>query len=202
VGAPLVSLTDVLAIMPGATSQYDQTALNLLISAVSDYARSLTGREFWITSYSETYRGRNGFSIPLKQRPVTAVTGLYVDNVAILPVPNDPNGYPIQSGYGFWNDDHAVYLGGGYRFRYSDWPNVTVVYSAGYANPGDFNTLKSAASDLYHALCLEVVNQYRRLSHVGLKSESMQGQSSTFVAENDLPQTQMVLDYYKRTWFA
>jgi hypothetical protein len=202
VGAPLVDLNDVLALMPGATTSFDSTALTFLIQSVSDYARQMTGREFWITSYAENYRGKNGFSILLKQRPVVSVTGLYVDNVSILPVASDANNYPIQSSYGFWFDDHAVYLGGGYRFRYSDWPNVTVVYSAGYSASGDFAGLKAAAGDLYHVLCLEVINQYKRLSHVGLKSESMQGQSTTYDAESDLPETQLVLDNYKRTWFS
>jgi hypothetical protein len=94
-----------------------------------------------------------------------------------------------------------VYLGGGYRFRYSDFPNVVITYSAGYATLGDYAGLKAAAGDLYHALCLEVINQFKRLSHIGLKSENMQGQSTTYDAENDLPQTQMVLDNYKRNWF-
>jgi hypothetical protein len=202
VGAPLVSITDVQALMPGAVTSADTAALTFLILAVSDYARNMTDREFWITNYTESYRGRNGGSIPLKQRPVTAVSGLSVDNVSIYPSALDASNNPITSGYGFWFDNKAIYLGGGYRFRYSDFPNVVVSYSAGYATLGDYAGLKAAVGDLYYALCLEVTNQYRHLSHVGLKSEGMQGQSTTYDAESDLPQTQLILDNYRRTWMA
>jgi hypothetical protein len=202
VGAPLVSSADVDALLPGALTSADASTITFLIASVSDYARNMTDREFWTTSYMESYRGRNGNSIPLKQRPVTAVSGLSVDNVSVYPSALDAGNNPITSGYGFWFDSKSVYLGGGYRFRYSDFPNVLVSYTAGYATLGDYAGLKAAVGDLYYALCLEVINQYKRLSHVGLKGESMQGQSTTYDAESDLPQTQLILDNYRRSWMA
>ena len=197
--APLVQLSDVLNLMPGALSASDTATLTFLSGAVSDYARRFTGRDFWQTAYAETYRGRNNNGLFVRQTPIQSVQSLYVNNVPVPAASVDANGNPVLAAFGFWFTQKAVYLSGGASFPDSMTPNIVANYTAGYAAPNDYASLPQ---DLYLALCEEVVNQYRSLTRIGIVREQQQGQSAQFSAGAVLPITKAVLQTYRRTYFS
>lgn len=120
-----------------AAATNDTPVLQGLCTGLSDFVRKYTGREFWITIWTENRRGNGGQALFLRNRPVQSVTTVEIDNCQLAPVGTDTNGAPITNGnsQGFWNDDKAIYLACR-MFCYSRFtPNVFVNYSAGYA-PG------------------------------------------------------------------
>lgn len=138
-GTPYVQAGDVATELPGLSNPSGSSAqLYALINSVSDQARTFCGREFWITNYTSTYRGRNNCEIFLKQTPITAVQVLELfdesQTFVLAPLATDVNGVPIVAGspIGFWFDTTTIHLVG-LRALHSERPNIYVSYSAGYA---------------------------------------------------------------------
>jgi len=201
-GAPLVTSQDVQKLLGGQqTTTFFANGATLIIAGVSDMVRTYCSREFWITSYSESYKGRGGVAIYPKQRPIQSVSFLSVNNCIQAAAGLDPNGAPLSSpgSIGYYFDDTGIYLNNG-RFFDSDIPNVFVKYSAGYALFAPTPIYSSLPQDLYEAICKEVAARVIELSRLGLKSQAIDGATTTYNTGPFDPQAKAVFDRYKRTW--
>jgi len=116
----------------------DDGTVAALISAASTAIQKFIGYQIASATYTQVFNGNGSKRLLLSSRPVTAVSSVTVDTIPVpLSVPPQP---------GFLFDNKFVYLsGGGYfgagvivREFYRGVQNVTVSYTAGYANvPAD-----------------------------------------------------------------
>lgn len=193
---PLVTQSDVLALLPGASAD---AGLPILIAGVSDMARRYCSREFFVTNYAAWYRGSNNTDLMMKQTPIQSVTNVTIacsdGNLIISPVPTDANGFPLIQADGYFFSDKSISLGGVLRFPDSRIPNVFVSYSAGYCASSNPNGLPA---DLYEALCYECAARKRELDRLGLKSAAIGGETTVYSVGAMQPQTKDVLNRYRR----
>lgn len=108
----------------GVVGSADDAAIQNLITAYSAYVQQWMNRRILTASYVETYNGRDNVAQALRQYPVTAVSSVVVDGVAIPARSTNP-------GLGYFFDDDSVILSG-YVFTRGR-SNVTISYTAGYA---------------------------------------------------------------------
>lgn len=97
-----------------------------LISAVSTKIQKFVSYQFAQGTYTRTFNGQGGRSIPLPDRPVISVSSLSIGLHKILPATPATGNAP-----GFVSDDKFVYLTDDCFER--GFQNVTVSYTAGYA---------------------------------------------------------------------
>ena len=160
-------------------SDTDGTLIGELITAVSVGMEGDAGRQFGLQTYTETYDGRGGTQLPLRNRPIVAVTSVAIDGVTL------PRLSSAHAGYYF---DTTRLLLTGYRFAPGA-ANVLVVYEAGFATiPAD---LRLAATQI-------AGTWYRERSHVGMSSQTLQQQVTAFINQDMPPNARRVLDRYKR----
>lgn len=120
----LVTLTQALPYL-SQTADANGT-IAFLISAVSTKIQKFVSYQFAEATYTRTFNGQGGRSIPLPDRPVISVSSVSIGLHAI------PAATPSTStAPGFVSDDKFVYLIGHCFER--GFQNVTVSYSAGYA---------------------------------------------------------------------
>jgi hypothetical protein len=117
----------------------DDGTVAALVTAASTAVQNFIGYQLASATYTRTFNGANSDRILLPDRPVTAVTAVTIDTIAVpqavLPTP------------GFLWDSKFVYLAGysdsyrgyGYVSRFNRGiQNIVVTYTAGYASiPGD-----------------------------------------------------------------
>lgn len=145
----------------------DDALLTRLISAASAFIQSWLNRNLASQTYTETRNGHGGYVLPLANYPVTAVSSVAVDNVAI-PAASDPT----QTGYVF--SDKALYLNG-YCFS-RGFQNVAVTYTAGFA---------TIPLDIEQA-CIDLVGlKYKERNHIGQTSKTL-GQETINYSQMDI----------------
>jgi uncharacterized phiE125 gp8 family phage protein len=167
---------------PLATSS-DDALLTRLITAASQFIQTWLGRSFATQSYSETRDGDGGQKLAFAHGPVTAVTSVTVDGIAI-PVASAPQtpGYVFSPG--------VLYLIGGYCFRRGA-QNVAVTYTAGYA----------ATPPEIEQACIELVAlRYRERDRIGQVSKNLAGEVVSFAQKDMPPDVQTLLEQYRRTF--
>jgi len=151
-----------------------------LITAVSGFIERYLDRQIASQAYAETRNGHGGTILVFANRPVTAVTGVTVDGVAI------PAAADFSSpGYRF---TISALILNGYCFTRGA-GNVELAYTAGWAE---------TPPDLEQA-CLELIAvRFKERDHIGQESASMQGQNVTF-STRDLPASvKAALQGYKK----
>ncbi|WP_049974124.1 hypothetical protein [Azospirillum sp. B4] len=167
-------LTDVATVKawfsPPLTSTTDDVLLNRLIQAESGFIRRWLGRDLSPATYTQTLDGTGNALLPLPNYPVTGVTAVTVDGVAVPPQPGDQ---PLA--YGYAHDDYAVMLVGGIfpkgRRR------VTVTWTAGY----------EPLPAILEQACVELVAlRYRERDRVGLVSKAHGGETTGYL-QKEMP---------------
>ena len=128
--ADLTTLAAVKAYL-AITATNDDTLLQGLVTAYSEWVRSETNRDFTSTTYDIWRSGRDERILHLPQFPITAVNGLWVDGKAI----------PAQAAfgsYGYRFTDAAIILDGTSFARGE--ANIRIQYTAGFATvPADIS---------------------------------------------------------------
>lgn len=165
----------------------DDTTLQNLITRASSQILQLINRPHILASVlgalTENYDG-NGSSVLLpKSYPITAVTSVTVDTV---PIPLSTSALTA----GFLFDARRIMLRG-FRFH-RGLQNVILVYAAGYA---------AMPLDLKQAAIESFALAYRQRSHIGEKSNSMNGQVTVSYDMSAIPDRSMSIfqQYIRRT---
>jgi hypothetical protein len=128
----------------GITPFSDDINMQFAVSAYSQLIASWCSRNFVSASYTEVYDGHNSPTLLLRNYPVTAVSSLSIDGVAITPA----GAAPFGDGYTFDNV-RTVAMQGCSQFN-RGLQNISISYTAGYVTiPFDLqmaclNWLKSA----------------------------------------------------------
>jgi hypothetical protein len=133
----------------------DDGVLTRLVTAASTFIQTWLSRQIASQSYDELRDGHGKQRLPLANYPVTAITMVTVDGVAIPPAPDT-----ISPGYRLVND-HVIL--NGYWFT-RGMGNVEITYTAGYS---------STPADIEQA-CIELCAlKYRARDRIGLVSQAM-----------------------------
>jgi hypothetical protein len=150
----LTTLTNAKAWL-GINASTDDVLLARLITAVSGFVQRWLNRNIASQSYTE-HRDGMGYGegrrvMVLANYPVTAISSLTVDGIAI---PASPDNGDLQAGYGF--DDGSIWLSASSAYASSFWPNgyqfargrrnVVVSYTAGYLISGEAATVPSSSA--------------------------------------------------------
>lgn len=169
--------------------------LQRLVSEASQAAVTFMGRSPQSADYTETQNGTHlrsfdgGSQLVMSQWPITAVSSVTVDGIAVPPRPSLPLGNPA---WGFTFDNDTVYLTG-YRFH-RGFQNCTIAYTAGYAaGSPDLMAIEQAV--------IEIASQrWARRTHIDQDSQNLQGMVVSF-SKLDIPaEARCVLERYRRVW--
>jgi hypothetical protein len=177
----LTNLANVKAYLsPPLTTTADDALLTRLITAASQFIQSWLNRSIASATYTDTRNGTGGTRLFLRNRPVTAVSSLSVDGVAIAA--SDPP--PLGAGYLF--DDSSVYLIGSCFSKGAQ--NVVVQYTAGYA---------ATPPEIEQACIALVALRYKERDRIGQASKNLGGEVVSF-QQKDMPaDVATVLDQYR-----
>lgn len=159
----------------GAVVGVTDTLLSRLITACSTFIQSWLNRTIALANYVETRNGTGGQVMMLQNYPVTAVSAVTVDGIAVQPRPPLGAGssgvYTFNGCPGGWvNDDMSIMYSGGCFPR--GYQNVVISYTAGYA---------STPPDIEQA-CIDMIGDwFRYIDRIGKKSQGIEGQTTAFV---------------------
>jgi hypothetical protein len=158
----------------------DQALIERLILAASDFLVSWLSRDIKSKDYTEYRNGRGHMKLMMKNYPVTAVSSLTIDGVAI------PASDGTSPGYLF--DDRSLYLIG-YEFT-KGFLNVRAVYTAGYT------IIPWAISQA----CIDLISlKYKERDRIGIQSLALATETVTYRIWDLTSQTKGMLNEYKRT---
>jgi hypothetical protein len=164
----LVVLADVKAYLGGDLQSNDDAVLSRLITAASAFFTGACARPILAQSYDELYDGKGGQRLYLRQTPVTSVSSLAIDGMAIPPAPA-----PLEPG---WTLGGNVLSLTGFWFRRGS-ANIAVAYVAGWTVP---------PADVAEAVLELVGLRYRGRDRLGKISEGMGGIATTSYAQKDV----------------
>jgi len=180
-------LTDLASVKTwlGITGTGADAQLTALITSVSGAIRLYCNRNFGSASYTETYDGSGSQRQWLNQRPVTAVSSVTLNGVALTVRPSNNVG-----GYGWaFNRNELLFAGGVFGAGFQ---NLTVAYTAGLSYTfADY-------PDLWQAAAMWVGIIYRSATRIGKTSEGLANNTTSFLV-NDIPfEVKTILDGYKQ----
>ena len=185
-GAPTL-LTDLASVKTwlGITTTGSDAQLTALIAAVSGSIRLYCNRNFGTATYTETYDGSGTGRQWMNQRPVTAVSSITLNGVAMTQRPSNNVG-----GYGWtFNRNELLFAGGVFGAGFQ---NLTVAYTAGLTYS------QTNYPDLWQAAVEWVGIIYRAATRIGKLSEGLANNTTAFLV-NDIPfEVKTVLDGYKQ----
>lgn len=178
----MADLTTVAAVKQwlGVTSADHDTLLASLVSGVSAWIQSRIERVILSAVYAETRNGDGRDVAFVVNTPLTAVSSVKVNGVAI----------PARAAYGqsgFSFDEDCIYLEG-YCFTRGR-QNVQLGYTSGLAAvPDDLNmaTMKLCAIG------------YRERERIGLSSKGLNGEQTNFLVKVMPEDVRDVIDNYRR----
>lgn len=178
----LTTLADVKAYLsPQLVTTADDTLLARLITAASQFIQSWLNRTIASAAYTDTRNGTGGTRLFLRNRPVTAVSSLTIDGVAVTA--SDPP--PLAAGYLF--DDSAIYLVGGQCFSKGA-QNIVIGYTAGFA---------ATPPEIEQACIALVALRYKERDRIGQASKNLGGEVVSF-QQKDMPaDVATLLDQYR-----
>lgn len=159
--------------------------LSQLITAASRFAMSYCSRVFMSTTYNKTFNGTGGQWLILGQEPVTAVSSVTVNGV-VMPQSTQPH----QNGWVF--DDVAVYFKGGCYVFERGVQNVTINFTAGYAD------VASVPQDLQQAIAELVWLKYKRRDTIDVASKGLAGETISYIVADMNRFTKSVLNLYTK----
>ena len=149
----------------GIKTETDDILLGRLITAASAFIVSFLDRSIFTASYVEYRDGPGGYTISLLNYPVTAVSALEINGVAMTLATGTVN-------YGYQFSDRQIVMRG-YKFTRGI-RNVQVSYTAGYA---------TVPLDIEQA-CLELVAyKYRSRDWVGQASKIVGSENVSFITK-------------------
>jgi len=162
------------------TTTTDDTLLTRLITAASSFIESYVCRDIASKSYTETRDGKGTRSLSFGDFPVTSVSFLSINGIAIVPSPS-----PGKPGYVFSPTQLSLI---GHRFHYG-FQNISFSYVAGYTTiPLD---IEQAAIELCSI-------RYRDRDRIGQVSKTIAGEVVAF-SQKDMPADVMtLLQAYKK----
>lgn len=167
-----------LRIATGTTT--DDTLLGTLITQASGFIQAWLNRTFASQSYTEVRDGTGNQTLMFANYPVTAVSSLTVNDIAVpLATNTTDTGYRFDTTRLLLNTD--VFPRG--------FGNVTVTYTAGYAStPAEID---GACADL-------VAFKYRELERIGHSSKSIQGETVAFIVADMPAAVKTILNNYRK----
>jgi uncharacterized phiE125 gp8 family phage protein len=176
----LTTLANVKAwLSPPLTATVDDALLARLVTAASQFIQTWLNRTILLQTYAETRNGPGSTRLFLRNRPVTAVSALTIDGVAI------PPSHPAPTGAGYLFDDSSLYLVG-YLFRRGV-QNIQVTYTAGFAE---------IPPELEQA-CIELVAlRYKERDRIGQVSKNLGGEVVSFTQKDLPPDVATLLNQY------
>lgn len=170
----LCALSDVKTYL-GTTTTNTDAALTALITSVSATIENFCNRTFAQADYTDTYNGTGKSALYLREGPITAVSSVTVDGLAIPAAAS-------STSYGYVFDDSMLYIrAGGTCERFNKGvQNVTVTYTAGYAAiPQDVNQA-----------CVEwVAFKFAKRARIDEKSQTLGTQQTQSYDLSDMPQS-------------
>lgn len=172
-----------LSLEPSDTSADPE--LEALITAASRFAMTFCSRTFIESTYTKNFNGTGGSFMMLGESPVTAVSSVSVDGVA---VPASPS--PREGGFVF--DDETLYLRGCYRLTRGA-QNVAVTFTAGYAS-------NAIPQDLAQAIIELVALKFRRRTNIDVSSRGIAGETISYITADMSRPVRKVLDLYQRAY--
>ncbi len=143
----LTSLANVKAwLSPPLTTTVDDALLTRLVSATSRFVLAYLNRPSLLsTPYVETQDGIGSHTLLLRQWPVTAITSLVVDGIAIPAAPPPPAlGWRLDAWDGISPGQPQQLSLDGYDFCRGR-QNLSITYTAGYAVFAEQHTVPAAA---------------------------------------------------------
>lgn len=178
------ALTDLAAVKRWLNIQTSTTTdddlLNSLITSYSSQIESWLNRTFASASYTETVNGVGSVGMAFSNYPVTAVSSVAVDGLAI-PAATTVTG----AGYRF--TDKFLFLNS-YRFS-RGFGNVQITYTAGYATTPP--EIKEAVTEL-------VGYVYKSRDRIGHQSKSLAGETVSFIVSEFPANVRTILNNYKK----
>jgi hypothetical protein len=192
----LCSLPDLKAWLNVQTNAEDALLQNLITRGSAQMLRWMSRDHLIATSYTENHDGNDALLIFPRNFPLIAVDSVMVNGVTI-PAASD------QVSAGFVFDARKIMLRGGsafysvgpyssqcqYRFT-RGFQNVQLVYQAGYA---------VVPLDLQQAAIEGLAYVYRRRTHIGEDTNSLNGQMAITFSREMLPASvQVTLEQYTR----
>lgn len=146
----------------GLSQDNDKGLLERMIQAASSFIQTILSRDVTKQDYTEKYNGNGHTKLTLSSSPITAISSLSVDGIAV-PLSSDGK----QAGYMF--SETMLYLIG-HTFT-KGFQNVSVSYTAGYENvPYD---IEQACIDL-------VALKYKERDRIGIQSKTLATESITY----------------------
>ncbi len=180
----LCLLADLKAWLP-VTGTTEDTMLQHLIVNVSAWIEQWLSRSVYVAPVTEWRDGTGTDRMVTREFPVTAVTAVEVDGIAI----------PLSTGptaSGYYVTDVYIGLRGGYRFARGN-SNVKLSYSAGYAT--DQATVPAELEQCALELC---ALRYRERPSVGVASKNLGGEHVVFDHSAMPKSVAALLENYKR----
>lgn len=158
----------------------DDPLISRLITAVSAFIETACNRVFASQSYTETRNGNGGRAMAFRQTPVSAVSSLLIDGLAI-PARTDVLG----SGYSF--DESTLYLAG-YTFGRGK-QSVVQSYTAGFV---------SIPYDLEQAAIMLVSLAYKGRDRIGVTGKGIGPEHISYMVGKVPADVQTTIDQYSR----
>ena len=193
----LCTLTDVQTFLVDNTATAIP-ALQALITMVSAWVEGFCERNFHgVQTLTWLADGLGGDTLPLPEGPVVSVISVMVDGVLVAPSAGAP-------AYGWLADDGSVSILGG-RFTRGR-KNVVITYTAGWPytfTPGagadpTKDVLAGTPMDLRFAVIETVALRFKRRQKIGLNSEGLQGQSTSYDNSMAPKDAMATLNRYKK----
>lgn len=166
----------------GKTNNDSDALLQTLITQVSSAVESYVGYPLLTATYSETYDGNGASALFLSKRPVTAVSVLEINGIAVL-----PSASYFDAGYVI--DPKMVYLRN--RVFALGARNVFITYTAGYSNVG------ALPADIVGVVNETVNLRFKERDWAGYRSKSLAGETITFETSQFNKNALAVLQHYK-----
>lgn len=168
------------------TGTGDDGVLQTLITNMSAWLEQWLSRSIFISPQTEVRDGTGTTTMMVSDWPITAVTSVTIDG-NVIPVSTGPG----VNGYYF--TETLIGLRG-YRFT-NDQANVTLTYSAGYAQ---LTHPEQVPAELAQA-CLEICAlRYKERPFIGINSKSLAGESVSYSQQAMPKSTLELLENYKR----
>lgn len=187
----------------GITKDNDDAILQMLISSESQGVADWCSRTFIQQTYTEVRNGLGRNSLHLRNAPITAVTSVTVDTVAVPAAPDSVS-------FGWVFDDTTVYMQGYQGRGLGGWmgegiainmvfnkgiKNISIVYQAGYITPGMVAKalptviVPTLPVSIVQAACEIVGLRYKEKDRIGITSQGMPsaGTMSTFMTKAYTP---------------
>lgn len=174
----LAELKSLLSLSTGSTS--DDTLLQSLIDAASNFVETQTGRSFAAKLYTESYNGDGYQHIRLQQPKVLSIVSVVDNGVEI----NPRTSVTASDGYGFIGQQ--IYYRPGFSRGFA---NITVSYVAGY---------QVVPNDIKQCVLWLAASQYRERTRIGAMSTSVGGESVSYQTLTFPAHITQTLDGYKR----